>query len=191
MNKLSITSTILTFIGAAGVVGTAIMAVKAKPKADKLLEEAKYEKKEPLTKIETVKAVVPAYLPSILIGASTIACIIGANLLNKKSQASLMSTYALLENSYKEYRNKVNDLYGEEADDEVKTSLVKDKYDEHDECDEYDEQDSDDVKLFFDFNTLEMFRAPMNKVIQKTTMEDGLECYIITSPISPSIDRFY
>ena len=36
--------------------------------------------------------------------------------------------------------------------------------------------------MFFDFNTLEYFEAPMSDVIQKTTMEDGMEVYIITSP---------
>ena len=40
----------------------------------------------------------------------------------------------------------------------------------------------DDDVLFFDFDTLEYFNARIEDVIQKTVMDDGLECYIITNP---------
>lgn len=189
MIKHSHVSTLLTCIGAIGVVATSIMAVKATPKATKLLEASEQEKGEKLTKMEMVKIAGPAYIPAAVVGASTIACIFGANILTKHSQASLASAYALLDRSYKEYRNKVNALYGEEADDKVRTEVANDYYEEYDEPIIDDEDD--DVKLFFDYNTLKMFRAPMNKVINKTIMEGGNECYIITSPIEPVIDSFY
>ena len=192
MIKRSHVSTLLTCIGAVGVVATSVMAVKATPKATKLLEASEKEKGEKLTKMEIVKIASPAYIPAAVVGVSTIACIFGANILTKHSQASLASAYALLDRSYKEYRNKVNALYGEEADDKVRTEVASDYYDE---CDEYDEaiidEESDDMKLFFDYNTLNMFRAPMSKVISKTIMDGGTECYIITSPIEPVIDSFY
>ena len=95
--------TILSFIGAIGVIGTAVLAVKATPKAIKRLERAKNEKGEELTKFETVIVASPVYVPTTLIGISTIVCILGANALNKRQQASLVSAYALLEESYKEY----------------------------------------------------------------------------------------
>ena len=123
-------STILTCIGGAGVVATTVLAVKATPKAIKLLEKAEEEKGEKLTKTEIVKVAGPVYIPTILSGASTIACIFGANILNKRKQASLMSAYALLDNSYKEYRGMVSELYGEEAEERIKSELAKDKYDE-------------------------------------------------------------
>ena len=47
-------SSILTGIGAAGVVVTSVMAVKATPKAINIIKEAKEEKREDLTAIETV-----------------------------------------------------------------------------------------------------------------------------------------
>ena len=125
-------STILTCIGGAGVVATSVMAVQATPKAIKLLEEAKQEKGEDLTKLETVRIAGPAYIPSILVGASTIACIFGANVLNKRKQAALTSAYALLDNSYKEYRKKVTDLYGEQVDEKIKSEIAKDKYEDSD-----------------------------------------------------------
>ena len=99
-------STILTCIGAVGVVATAVMAVKATPKALELIENAKEEKGEELTKIEVVKVAGPTYIPAIVTGVATVACIFGSNVLNKRSQASLMSAYALLDNSYKEYKKK-------------------------------------------------------------------------------------
>ena len=192
MIKRSQVSTLLTCIGAIGVIGTAVMAVKATPKATKLLETSEKEKGEPLTKLETVKIAGPAYIPAAVVGMSTIACIFGANILSKSSQASFASAYALLDRSYKEYRNKVNALYGEEADDKVMSEMANDYYEEYIDNDEPDiDEESDDVKLFFDYNTLKMFRAPMNKVINKTVMEGGTECYIITSPIEPVIDSFY
>ena len=192
MIKRSHVSTLLTCIGAIGVVATSIMAVKATPKATKLLEVSEKEKGEKLTKMEIVKIAGPAYIPAAIVGASTIACIFGANILTKNSQASLASAYALLDRSYKEYRNKVNALYGEEADDKVRSEVVNDYYEDYEDYDEtIIDEESDDVKLFFDYNTLKMFRAHMSKVINKTIMNGGTECYIITSPIEPVIDSFY
>lgn len=192
MIKRSHVSTLLTCIGAIGVVATSIMAVKATPKATKLLEVSEKEKGEKLTKMEIVKIAGPAYIPAAIVGVSTIACIFGANILTKNSQASLASAYALLDRSYKEYRNKVNALYGEEADDKVRSEVVNDYYEDYEDYDEtIIDEESDDVKLFFDYNTLKMFRAPMSKVINKTIMDGGTECYIITSPIEPVIDSFY
>ena len=121
-------STILTCAGGAGVVATAVLAVKATPKAMMLLEHAKEEKGEDLTKFEVIRAAAPAYIPTVLIGVSTIACIFGANTLNKYQQGSLMSAYALLDSSYKEYKSKVVDLYGDEADLRVREEIAKDKY---------------------------------------------------------------
>lgn len=121
-------STILTCIGGVGVVATSVVAVKATPKALIMLENAREEKGENLTKFEVIRAAAPAYIPAVLVGASTIACIFGASILNKRQQASLMSAYALLDNSYKEYKSKLVDLYGDEADLRVREEIAKDKY---------------------------------------------------------------
>lgn len=123
-------STILTCVGALGVVATSVMAAKATPKAILLVEEAEDKKGEELTKFEKVCAATPAYIPSIVMGATTIACIFGANVLNKRHQAALTSAYALLDSSYKEYKSKVIELYGDEADIRVREEIAKDKYDE-------------------------------------------------------------
>lgn len=153
-------STILTCLGSIGVIATSVIAVKATPKALKLLETAKEKKGEKLTSFEIIRTVGPIYIPAVLIGVSTIACIFGANILSKRNQAALMSAYALLDNSYKEYKKKVIELYGEEADLEIKTSIAKDKYEET------DIEVKDDKKLFYDFYSGRYFEST-DEIVRK------------------------
>ena len=152
-------STILTCVGSIGVVTTAVLAVKATPKAIRLLESAEEEKGEELTTLETVKIAGPAYIPAAITGVSTIACIFGASILSKCQQASLMSAYALIENSYKEYKNKLKVLYGDDADKEVTQEIVKDRYED------YDVSVSDGKQLFFDYFSMRYFESTMEKVL--------------------------
>lgn len=226
--------TILTFLGAAGVVATSIAAVKATPKAMALLEKTKEEKGEELTKLEMIKVAGPAYIPAVAIGASTIACIFGANALNKKTQASIMSAYALLDTSYKQYKSKVKELYGENSDRNVKKEIVKDKFKDN------NIHINNEKILFFDFYSLRYFesterlvlkaenrvnellklygRASLNDFyeslgmptaytgyelwwnVQKcpsvefthdtTTMDDGLECCVISMSVEPECELY-
>ena len=119
-------ATILTCVGAAGVVSTALLTSKATIKANDILENARREKGEELTVLEKINCALPSYIPAILMGVGTVTCIFGANVLNKKQQASLLSAYTLLDQSYKEYRSKVTELYGEEAEKAVEESIKKD-----------------------------------------------------------------
>ena len=153
-------STILTCIGAAGVIATAVSAVKATPKAMALLRKAEDDKNDELTTIEKVRVAGPAYIPSIIIGASTIACIFGANALNKRQQAALTSAYALLDASYKEYRSKVKEVFGEESEQKVVQAIMKDRYSEEDIIEK-----NSDKHLFFDFYSLQFFRSTMDEVL--------------------------
>lgn len=124
-------STILTCIGAVGVIATTVTAVKATPKAMELVEAAKDEKGEDLTKLETVIAATPAYIPSAVMGVATIGCIFSANVLNKQKQASITSAYALLDNYHKRYRGKLIELHGKEADIEIRDAMAREHYDFH------------------------------------------------------------
>lgn len=152
--------TILTCIGGVGVVGTAVLAATATPKALELLKDAREEKGEDLTKMEVVLTAGPAYIPAILAGASTIACIFGANIISKHQQASLVSAYALLDSSYKEYKKKVEELYGEDSNGRIREEIVRDKYDEEDIS-------VDDRKsLFYDEMSDRYFEARMEDVLR-------------------------
>lgn len=157
-------STILTILGGIGVVGTAVLAVKATPKAMKLVEEAKEEKGEELTKWEIVKSAGPAYIPAGIVGVATVGCVFGANILNKKTQASMASAYALLDQSFKEYKRKVVDVYGSEADQKVRTEIAKDHYDEEEFEDKYEEDDG--KMLFYDQFSRRYFRSTMEDVLK-------------------------
>lgn len=154
-------STILTCIGAVGAVATAVMAVKATPKAIRLLEAKKEEKGEELTKWETVKTAAPVYIPSVLLGVTTLTCIFGAEVLNKRQQATLASAYGLLDQSYRTYKRKVDELYGEEAGEKVRESIAKDKYEETEEKPEV----SEGKQLFYDFYSNRYFESTIADVI--------------------------
>ena len=151
-------STILTCLGGVGVVATTVTAVTATPKAVQLLNKAEEEKGEKLTVLEVVQTAAPVYIPAVLIGASTLACIFGANILNKRKQASLASAYALIDTSYKEYKKKVIDLYGEETDEKVREEIAKDKYDE------IEMSLSDGKQLFYDEFSGRYFESTFAKV---------------------------
>ena len=153
-------STILTCIGVVGVVATAVTAVRATPKVVKLLDACEAEKGASLTKSEVVQIAGPHYIPAILLGAGTIACMFGANTLNKQQQAALMSAYALLDNSYKEYKKKVEEIYGEEASSHIREEIAKDKY-----VDE-DIKVEDGKRLFYDEFSGRYFESTTKDVIE-------------------------
>lgn len=136
--------TILTCLGVLGVVSTTILAIKSTPKAVKLLDDAKEEKGDDLTVVEVIRQAGPVYIPTVSVGAATIACIIGANTINQKRQASLASALYFTNNALKEYRDKVVECFGENADIQVRDAIAKDKYKESGVT------ASDDNLVFFD-----------------------------------------
>ena len=150
-------STILTCLGAVGAITTTIMAVKATPKALTLLEEAEREKEERLTKLETVVVAAPVYIPSVLVGASTLACVFGANILNKRQQAAITSAYALLNTSYMEYKDKVAEILGKEGHEEIQAEIAKDNYDGSIDV-------IDGNELFYDAFSGRYFKSTKHKV---------------------------
>jgi hypothetical protein len=171
--------TILTSIGAAGVVATSIFAVKATPPALDALEKEYYRRweknaetdirnvPEPLTPFETFKVAWRFYVPTVAIGSATIACIFGANVLNKKQQASIASVYAMLDQSYKQYRNAANEYYGPDADANIKAQMAKSTYVSHDGYRVYnpDLDEASENVFFYDLYSERFFEAKMAAVI--------------------------
>lgn len=124
--------TILTCVGAIGVVATSVLAVKATPKAVDIIRaregidhEGNYYGP---TKLEVIQSCWKCYIPAALVGLSTITCIIGINALSRRNQASLASAYAMLSESYQQYRKAANVVYGEDADARIKAEMAKDTY---------------------------------------------------------------
>lgn len=149
-------STILTIVGGAGVVGTTVLGITATPKALILIDSAKKKKGEKLTNLEKVKVAAPVYIPTIITGVATLACIFGANALNKRQQAALMSAYALLDNSYKEYRKKVKESYPEESRN-FEHEIIKSKLNNVEIIDE-------NKQLFYDIQSMRSFESTLEQV---------------------------
>ena len=156
---------ILTFAASAGVIATFVMAVKATPKAMKLLEEAQKEiapngPETRLTPVDVVKTTWKCYIPATSIGLSTILCIIGANALNKRKQASLASAYVMLDQAFKRYRKTAIALYGENADFKIKVRAAEEIYVSADGAHIYrPDLDTNEKKLFFDSYSQRYFTA--------------------------------
>lgn len=152
--------TIVSCIGAIGVVASIIAAAKATPKALSLIEDEKERRKvDKLTTAETVKTTWKCYIPTAVMGLSTITCIFGANALNRNQQAALASAYILLDNSYKEYKNKVSSLLGEDTNIHIQKSIVEDRYADT------DISVSDENQLFYEYNYGEFFERTKAQVL--------------------------
>lgn len=127
--------TILAVAASVGVVATAIEAGRATTKAQHLLEvdEAlrKYNEdeqgivEEPLTKMGIVKTCWKAYVPAVILGGGTIACILSSNALNKKQITSLTAAYMALGKSYQQYRRQVAERIGAEEEEKLRMEAAK------------------------------------------------------------------
>lgn len=134
---------ILTGFGIAGMVTTTVLAVKATPKALTLIQDAEIEKvdeqvkegKGPdeldkkLTPVEVVKVAWKPYIPAILLGTASAACLIGANSVHARRHAALYSAYKLSETALTEYKDKVKEIVPEKKVKEIKQKLAEDKVD--------------------------------------------------------------
>lgn len=151
------TPIILAVIGSIGVVSTAIFAVKATPKALKLIEKRKEEEnRDELEPVEVIETVWKCYIPSTLIGVATISCIIGSYVLNKRKQAALLNSYILLEQYFKEYKKHVKKLYGEKSDLEIRSDIAKEKF---------EKEHNSNKRLFFLEPYGQYFESTMEDVI--------------------------
>lgn len=124
--------TILTCLSAVGVIGTTVLAVKATPKAVELIRDDSRRNHDgdpySCTKLEAVQSCWQCYIPAALVGLSTITCIVGINVLSRRNQASLASAYAMLSESYQQYRRAAKAVYGEDADTQIKAEMAKETY---------------------------------------------------------------
>lgn len=121
--------TILAVAASVGVVATAIETGRATTKAKHLLavdealrtynEDEQGIVEESPTKKEIVQTCWKAYVPAVILGGGTIACILGSNALNKKQIASLTAGYMALGKAYQEYRREVAEHVGAEHEKEI------------------------------------------------------------------------
>lgn len=125
---------ILTGLAVAGVITTAVMAVRATPKALLLMDEEINTRQikslnTDLTKMDIVKLTWKCYTPSAAFGATTIACMVGANTISSKKATAMMSVISVTETALKEYQSKVVETLGDKADQKIRDGVAKDRLD--------------------------------------------------------------
>ncbi len=118
---------ILTGIGIAGMIATTITAVKATPKALKLVDEREAKENKRLTKSEVVKTAWKCYIPAAVTGACSIACLVGASSVNAQRNAALAAAYTFSETAFKEYKEKAVEVVGEKKEQTIRDAIAQDK----------------------------------------------------------------
>ena len=149
-------SSILAISGAIGMVASVGLAIRNTAKYKDIIHSKDNKK---IDTIERLKVAVPLYFPIVLLTGGSLACIIGATVVNAKHQRSMTAAYILLENSFKQYKDKVVELYGSDAPKKVETEITNDKFDEKKPQMKNSEND-----LFYDEYRDEFFESTLDYV---------------------------
>lgn len=107
---------ILTGCAVAGVAETVYLAVKATPKAIRIVNELKEPSKRDIF-CNTWRC----YIPAAIAGFGTIACIVGANYIHLSKEVGIAAAYSLVGTKFNEYKQHA----GEETDAKIKESIRK------------------------------------------------------------------
>ena len=137
---------ILAGVGVVGVVASTVMACKATMKLNDILEESKetrdkirevesnprYEKqyshedaKKDLTinYTQTAMKIAKLYAPAVILGSASLGCLLASNDILRKRNAALSAAYMTVDKSFKEYRQRVVDRFGEEVEKEIRYNI--------------------------------------------------------------------
>ena len=144
---------ILVVAGVVGTVASAIMACKATMKVHDILEETK-ENVDKIHKVasdekyvdrytqEDVKRdlalaytqtgvkFIKLYAPAVALGVLSITSIVASNNILRKRNVALAAAYATIDKSFKEYRSRVVERFGEAVDRELKYKIKAKKIEE-------------------------------------------------------------
>lgn len=138
--------TIMVVGGTVGAVASTVMACRATLKVNAILEESKEKlndidvvmsnpeyaekyteedaKKDTLiVHVQTGVKIAKLYAPAVLVGAASIASILGAHGIMRKRNIALAAAYAAVDGSFKDYRSRVIERFGKELDRELKYNL--------------------------------------------------------------------
>lgn len=118
---------ILTGLGIAGMVITTVTAVKVTPKAMQLVDEREIKDNKRLTKSEIVKETWKCYVPSVVTGACSVACIIGASSINARRNAALAAAYAISIQDLADYKKKALEMVGEKKETAIRDEVAKER----------------------------------------------------------------
>lgn len=118
---------ILLTLGIIGVSTAIVSAIKATPKAIKLLEERDKKNPIPPTPIEVVKTCYKPYVKAALIFIMALCCIVSSHSVNVRRNAALAAAYTISDTALREYKDKAIDILGKDADQRVTDAIAKDK----------------------------------------------------------------
>ena len=139
---------ILTGIGIAGMITTTVLAVKATPKALRLIDAKKrdiFDNLDPedipgnstdytevsLTPLEVVKTAWKTYIPVAVTCVASVTCLIGASSVNAKRNAALATAYELSKTALSDYKEKVVETIGEKKEKTIREKVAQKKVDEN------------------------------------------------------------
>lgn len=121
---------ILTAVGVVGTITTAVLTGKAAFRAAQILDDEETriirDSDEPLNSREKVYLTWKLFVPPVIAGASTIACIIASNRIEARRVSALVAAYALSERAYDEYKTKVIERLGVKKEISVRDELAQD-----------------------------------------------------------------
>ena len=146
---------ILIVAGIAGTVVSAVIACKATTKVNKIVEDTKNDiekvhaatekgvteagepysaedSKKDLTIIyaQTGIQFIKLYAPAVILGTLSITSILASNNILRKRNVALGVAYATIDKSFKEYRGRVIERFGEQVDNELKYGIKAKKFEE-------------------------------------------------------------
>lgn len=129
---------ILTAVGVTGVVTTSYLTAKAAVKAAKLLDQEMAnvvngaQLRPPLWTVDKkervkhdVKVTWKCYIPPVVSGAVTIACIIGSQKSSSRRTAVAVTAYSLTEKAFSEYREKVVEQLGDTKEQKIRDEIAQ------------------------------------------------------------------
>ena len=139
---------ILMGIGIAGVVTSTVLACRSTLKVQEILDykeknmnnikEVLSEGREDYTEEDarkdktiimttTALRIMKLYAPSVIIGAGSIACLLQSHNVMRNRNAGLAAALAATTESFKQYRERVTEKYGDEVDKEMRYGIKKEK----------------------------------------------------------------
>lgn len=113
---------ILTCMSVVGTVSTAVMASQATLKAEEILYD---NGAEDLPWQDKTRLVWKCYIPTALMGSTTVACIVGSHICGERQKAALQSAYLLSQTTLQEYQKKVIERIGKNKERELYDETLK------------------------------------------------------------------
>jgi len=181
---------ILTGLGISGMLTTTVLAVVKTPEAMRRIEEKKrVENHKKLTTMQTIQAAWKCYIPAVITGTLSTACLIGATAVNERRNAALATAYSLSQGTLMDYQRKVIETIGEKKENAVREAVDRERIERNPPGQEILMAEGEGKTLCYDalcgryfYSDMETLRHAANKLNRQMTMMS--EPYI-------SLNEFY